>query len=80
MEVVFLSGDIAVVRHLVYVTPMHEPDPLKLRPPERYFAWMKYFKIIIITYKISIIWNRHLVVYIEHGIDIFVIDYYLNLC
>ena len=50
-----------------------------LRPPERYFAWMKYFKIIIITYKISIIWNRHLVVYIEHGIDIFVIDYYLNL-
>ena len=74
MHMVFLSGKITVVRHLVDANV-----PLKVRPPLKgilpgilYQNDYNNLENKTKTSQLFVIWNRHLVV---HGIDILVIDY-----
>ena len=83
IEMVFLSGEINGVRHLVDVNP-HVHTPLETKTSfKRHFSLEYYLRIVVITKKISIkhsnYSNRHVIVYNKHCVDILVIDSCLNL-
>jgi len=77
MEMVFVSGEIAAVRHLVDANPVETkvllPGTLSQNGCNNSENEHK-------TFKLFVLWSRHVVVYNKRCVDILVIDYRLILC